>query len=135
IRRLLGLVDRHSRLALILASATYALAALGAALLPAPGWTPDPPAVPDYFRDLQSINLGLLGAQAALLGLVYPLVIGLVGLLFEARSARGNRLQVYFRETEALAVGGMSLALLMFMALQLPGLAVAPLNVSVSATV
>ncbi|MDP2009449.1 MAG: hypothetical protein Q8K11_04675, partial [Phenylobacterium sp.] len=113
----------------------YAVVALGAALLPAPAWTPDPPEVSDYFRDLQTINLGLLGAQAALLGLVYPLVIGLVGLLFEARSARGNRLQVYFRETEALAVGGMSLALLMFMALQLPCLAVSPLNVGVSATV
>lgn len=135
VRRALGVIDRHSRAALALALATYAAVALSAAVVPAPGWSPDPPSVSDYFRDLQTINLGLFGAQAALLGLVYPLVIGLVGLLFEARSSRGNRLQVYFRETEALAVGGTSLALLMFMGLQLLGFAVAPLNIGVAATV
>ncbi len=108
--------------------------AIGAYLIQPPAWTPDPPDA-EYFRDLQTINLGLLGAQAALLGLVYPLVIGLVGLLFEARSSRGNKLQIYFHETEALAVGGMSLSLLLFVGLQLLGIALIPTNVGVAVTV
>lgn len=72
----------------------------------------------DYFRDLQTINLALLGAQATLLGLVYPLVIALVGLLFQESGARTGRLTIYFKETEAAAVGALSLALVAAIGLQ-----------------
>lgn len=134
-RHLLTVVHRHPRLALTLVLLTYLLVAGGASVVPVPAWAPAAPDQDDYFRDLQAINLGIFGAQATLLGLVYPLVIGLVGLLFEARSSRGNRLQVYFRETEALSVGGMSLALVMMIGLQLLAYAIIPADVAVAVTV
>jgi hypothetical protein len=67
--------------------------------------------VGDYFRDLQAINAGVLGAQSTLVGVVYPIVIALAGLLFEARATTGRGLGVFLRETEALVTGASALAL------------------------
>jgi hypothetical protein len=88
-------------------------------LIPTLPWGPQPPdKVADYFRDFQTINLALMGAQATLLGLVYPLVIALVSLLFQETTARGARLNVYFKETEATVVGGSALLFVAFVSAQ-----------------
>ena len=61
--------------------------------------------------ELQTINIGLLSAQAALVALVYPLVIAFIGVLFEPRTSRGGRMEVFLAETEAVATGGSALLL------------------------
>ena len=93
-----------------------------------------PSNVTDYYRDFQNINVGILSAQAALVALVYPLVIALVGLLFEARTTTGGRLSIFFRETEAIATGGSSLALCAFLTVQMPVTAQLPLRTTFAAT-
>lgn len=118
-RRLLAFVRRHWRVSLLMAIALYGVVGTITALVPPTDYGPQIPGdLTDYFRDLQTINLALLGAQATLLGLVYPLVIALVGMLFETRSSTGHRLQIYFSETEAAPVGGLALAYIAFVALQ-----------------
>ena len=99
---MLAFVRRHWRVSLLVAIALYGVVGTITALVPPTDYGPQIPGdLADYFRDLQTINLALLGAQATLLGLVYPLVIALVGMLFETRSSTGHRLQIYFSETEA----------------------------------
>ena len=89
----------------------------------------------DYYRDLQDINVGVLSAQAALVALVFPLVIALVGLLFEGRMTSGGGLSVFFKETEAVAVGGSSLLLCAAIAIQLPIFAAVPARMGAAWTV
>lgn len=118
-RRMLAFVRRHWRVSLLVAIALYGVVGTITALVPPTDYGPQIPGdLADYFRDLQTINLALLGAQATLLGLVYPLVIALVGMLFETRSSTGHRLQIYFSETEAASVGGLALTYIAFVALQ-----------------
>jgi hypothetical protein len=133
LRSFLAAVRRHPGLSAAAVSGFYGGAVLVGLTVPAPRWAPTA-SVMDPFRDLAAVNLALLGTQATLLGLVYPLVIALVGLLFEARSTPGGRMQTFFQETEALAAGGMALAFLVWVALQSLMYSVTPQNVLVLAT-
>lgn len=63
--------------------------------------------------------IGLLSAQAALVAIVYPLVIALVGILFEIRSTNGSRFSILLHETEALPTGISALLLCAVFALEL----------------
>jgi hypothetical protein len=116
-RAVLAILERRPRLAAIGVILLYVVVGLVTWLAPPIPWGPIKP-VADYFRDLQTVNLALFGAQATLLGLVYPLVIALVGMLFGQRSSSDRRLDVYFSETEAVAVGGLALGLVGAIALQ-----------------
>ena len=118
-RRLLVVVRQRWGLTLLAVVLLYAVVAIITAMFPPTAYGPQiPSGLIDHFRDLQTINLALLGAQATLLGLVYPLVIALVGMLFDTRSSSGHRLQVYFSETEAAPVGGLALTYIAAVALQ-----------------
>lgn len=106
----LATAARHPLLFSVLLALIYAGGAAAAWLIPILSWGPQiPEGVGDYFRDFQTVNLALMGAQATLLGLVYPIVIALVSLLFQETSARGAQLNVYFKETEATVVGSAAL--------------------------
>jgi hypothetical protein len=116
-RSILATLERRPRLAATATIALYVVVGTLTALSPSISWGPIAPET-DYFRDLQTVNLALFGAQATLLGLVYPLVIALVGMLFGQRSSSDRRLDVYFSETEAVTVGGLALGLVGAIALQ-----------------
>jgi len=110
LRRALAILSHRPAMSLALVLLIYLGALIVTWRIPFLSWGPRTPAsAEDYFRDFQTINLALVGAQATLLGLVYPLIIALVSLLFQETAARGARLNVYFKETEATAVGGMAL--------------------------
>lgn len=135
LRRTLATVSRRPFSCLAMMMAIYFGALAGAWLVPFVPWGPQvPSSVDDYFRDFQTINLALMGAQATLLGLVYPLVIALVSLLFQETSARGARLNVYFKETEATAVGGMALFFIAIVSAQSPFYGQGPVRVVAAAT-
>ena len=116
-RALLARLERRPRAWAMAVLGLYVVVGLLTWLAPPIPWGPIAP-VTDYFRDLQTVNLALFGAQATLLGLVYPLVIALVGMLFGQRSSSDRRLDVYFSETEAVTVGGLALGLVGTVALQ-----------------
>ena len=116
-RSLLAQLERRPRVGAVATLSLYAVVGLLTWLAPPIRWGPIAP-LDDYFRDLQTVNLALFGAQATLLGLVYPLVIALVGMLFGQRSSSDRRLDVYFSETEAVTVGGLALGLVGAIALQ-----------------
>lgn len=70
-------------------------------------------------EDFQNIMTGLLAAQAALIALVFPLIIALIGVLFELRTTSGVRINIFLKETESLVVGGSALTLSAALAIQL----------------
>ena len=70
--------------------------------------------------DLKSLNLGILGVQAALVGLVFPFVIAFVGLLNQSRSSFATRLTIFIESTDAIFVGISSLLLCLVIGIQLP---------------
>lgn len=72
------------------------------------------------FRDFWTVNIAVLGVQAALIGLVFPLVIAFVGLLNQGRAAFASRLTIYAESSMAVFVGVSSLLLCVAIALQLP---------------
>ena len=74
---------------------------------------------PYKIPDFRSINIGFLGAQATLIAVVYPMVVALVGILFNARSTIGGRLSVFFKETEAVVTGGSALLFCATLVIQL----------------
>ena len=80
--------------------------------------------------DFQDIAIGLLVAQAALIALVFPLIIALIGVLFELRTTTGARLNIFLKETESLVVGGSALMLSAALAIQLLLFPYAPAAVS-----
>lgn len=133
---MLVLVRERPRLSLLAATIAYLLVCGVTAIVPPTAYGPQAPAgLGDYFRDLQTLNLAMLGAQATLLGLVYPLVIALVGMLFETRSSTGHRLQIYFSETEAAPVGLIAMTYIAVVALQALFYAQLPLKVVGAMTV
>lgn len=71
-------------------------------------------------RDFWTVNVGILGVQAALVGLVFPLVIAFVGLLNQGRASFASRLTIYIESTAAIFVGISSLLLCLAIAIQLP---------------
>lgn len=136
LRQTLATISRHPLKGLTLAGLVYTAALAVTWSIPFIPWGPTTPAsAEDYFRDFQTINLALMGAQATLLGLVYPLVIALVSLLFQETAARGARLNVYFKETEATAVGSMALVFVAVVSLQSLVYGQLPVRVVAAATV
>ncbi|MEN5229747.1 hypothetical protein [Brevundimonas naejangsanensis] len=135
-RRPLAAIARHPLLCSTMLALIYAGALVAAWLAPPLPWGPQSPGgVGDYFRDFQTINLALMGAQATLLGLVYPLVIALVSLLFQETTARGARLNVYFKETEVAVVGGTALVFVAVVGAQSVFYGQAPVRVVAAMTV
>lgn len=72
------------------------------------------------FRDFWTVSIGVLGVQAALVGLVFPLVIAFVGLLNQGRASFASRLTIYIESSSAIFVGVSSLLLCVAIAAQLP---------------
>lgn len=70
-------------------------------------------------EDFGAVNVGILGVQAALIGLVFPLVIAFVGLLNQSRASFATRLTIYVESTAAIFTGISSLLLCLAIALQL----------------
>jgi hypothetical protein len=83
--------------------------------------------------DFQDAAVGLLAAQAALIAFVFPLIIALIGVLFELRTTTGAGLNIFLKETESLVVGGGALMLSAALAIQL--LLFSHLPAAVSATI
>jgi hypothetical protein len=108
----------HPLLSFCIAMAIFAAGTLAAsALLPPAGGQ-------KFFAevkhgDFQDVAVGLLAAQAALIALVFPLIIALIGVLFDLRTTSGARLNIFLKETEALVVGGSSLCLSALLSIQL----------------
>lgn len=71
-------------------------------------------------RDFWTVNIGVLAVQAALVGLVFPLVIAFVGLLNQGRASFASRLTIYIESSSAIFVGVSSLLLCVAIAAQLP---------------
>jgi hypothetical protein len=71
-------------------------------------------------RDFWTVNVGLFSVQAALVGVVFPLVIAFVGLLNQGRASFASRLTIYIDSSGALFVGVSSLLLCVMIAGQLP---------------
>ena len=71
-------------------------------------------------RDFWTVNIGVLTVQAALLGLVFPLVIAFVGLLNQGRASFSSRLTIYIESSNAVFVGVSSLLLCVTISAQLP---------------
>lgn len=77
----------------------------------------------DLFTDIQDfwiVNIAVLTVQAALVGLVFPLVIAFVGLLNQGRASFASRLTIYIESSSAIFVGVSSLLLCVMVAAQLP---------------
>ena len=70
-------------------------------------------------KDFGTVNVGILGVQAALIGLVFPLVIAFVGLLSQSRASFATRLTIYIESTAAIFTGISSLLLCLAVAIQL----------------
>jgi hypothetical protein len=71
-------------------------------------------------RDFWTINIAALSVQAALVGLVFPLVIAFVGLLNQGRASFASRLTIYIESSNAMFVGLSSLLLCVAISAQLP---------------
>jgi hypothetical protein len=67
-----------------------------------------------------TVNIGVLTVQAALVGLVFPLVIAFVGLLNRGRASFASRLTIYIESSGAIFVGVSSLLLCVAIVAQLP---------------
>ena len=134
-RRVLDLARRRPVAVAFCIVAVYALV-VGSTFLVSPAalGLKVPANVNDYFRDFQGIATALLGTQATLVALVYPLTIALVGTLFEARTTTGSRLNVFLTETEAVATGGSALLLCMVTGLPLVAFGQMPLRVTAALT-
>lgn len=70
-------------------------------------------------NDFGTVNVGILGVQATLIGLVFPLVIAFVGLLNQSRASFATRLTIYVESTAAIFAGISSLLLCLAIAIQL----------------
>lgn len=71
-------------------------------------------------RDFWTVNVAVFGVQAALIGVVFPLVIAFVGLLNQGRASFASRLTIYIASSGAFFVGPSSLLLCIAIAVQLP---------------
>lgn len=74
----------------------------------------------EHVRDFWTVNLGVFAVQAALISVVFPLVIAFVGLLNQGRASFASRLTIYIDSSAALFVGISSLLLCASIAMQLP---------------
>ncbi|KQZ61110.1 hypothetical protein ASD67_17705 [Sphingopyxis sp. Root1497] len=124
---------RHARLALVAIFLAYASAvALGRG-----DWLPAinlPGDAAESIRDFWTVNVGILGVQAALVGLVFPLVIAFVGLLNQGRASFASRLTIYIDASAAVFVGLSSLLLCVAVAIQLVFASLTPQQDAAAAT-
>ena len=122
LKRLVRWSEGHPAQSLAIAAGAYASVFLLAHfdLLPA---APDPAST--AFVDFIPISGAILGAQATLIGLVFPLVIAFVGLLNQSRASFASRLTIYIESSVAVFAGVSSLLLCVAIAAQL--LFVAPM--------
>jgi hypothetical protein len=60
---------------------------------------------------LRDVNAGLLSAQAALVALIYPLVVALIATLTGARATAAVRLRAFLSESEATTTGMLAILL------------------------
>lgn len=67
---------------------------------------------------LGGLNLSLLAAQAAIIGVVYPIVIGLITTLFQSDQMRRHRIAAYFGQSEVVPLGVSGLLMLASLAIQ-----------------
>lgn len=67
---------------------------------------------------MRDLNLHILFVQAALAGIIYPIVIGLIGLLFQVGERGAARLSVYFKETETIIAGGSALVFVSILSIE-----------------
>ena len=70
-------------------------------------------------RDFWTLNVAIFGAQATLVGLVFPLVIAFVGFLNQGRASFASRLTIYIDASAAIFVGISSLLFCATLAAQL----------------
>ena len=134
-RRLLDAATRHPWTSLLVIVAIYLAVCLGTLLIQ-PAWLHlhVPNHVDDYYRDFANVNIGILAAQATLVAIVYPLVIALVGLLFEPRTTLGGRLSVFLQETAAIPTGASALLLCAAAAVQIPAASQFPVRIVAAGT-
>ena len=76
------------------------------------------PVARDADSVLGDLTLTVMAAQAAILGIVYPLVIGLVSVFFAGEHARKTRISVFLSEAEVKPLGYSGFLLLFFIASQ-----------------
>lgn len=134
-RRVANWVKRHRWASCFCGAAIYlAVIAASWAVYPLQTGPRVPVGITDFYRDLQTINFAMLAAQAALVGLVLPIVIALVGLLSGGTISYRGRLNLFVQETEASFVGALSIGLLVVLALQSLLLGQVPVRVGAAIT-
>lgn len=102
VRGLVHRIGKHRLWFLALIAIAYGAGATTAALNFEISWGPKSPRnIADYFRDLQTLNLTILGVQASFIGLVFPIVIALADSLSSGRIGLSGRIGIFLKETEA----------------------------------
>ncbi|MEH6757204.1 MAG: hypothetical protein V7676_06795 [Parasphingorhabdus sp.] len=109
-------ISRNPNVTIILVIAIYS----SAIILGEGSYILEPKLSDETLGDLKSLNLGILGVQAALVGLVFPFVIAFVGLLNQSRSSFATRLTIFIESTDAIFVGLSSIFLCLVIGIQLP---------------
>jgi hypothetical protein len=128
LRSAMETIGSHPIVTSAIIAALYAVTCVWTWLAPLPG-PAAPEGIDDFFRDFHSLNMALLGVQAAFIGLVFPLAIAFVGLLNQGSASFATRLTIYFEESAARLVGVSSLLLCVVIVLQLPFAGVFPVRV------
>lgn len=116
IKRFLFWSAKHPAASMAAVTAIYSVSIVTAALLERAGLLPPSEGQPATPMDL---NGYVLGAQATLVGLVFPLVIAFVGLLNQGRASFASRLTIYIEDSNAIFVGVSSLLLCVTISCQL----------------
>lgn len=117
--RLAMWIVRHPVRALAIVALLYASAVLSGQFDRLPSFTLATD-IQASVRDFWTVNIAVLAVQAALVGLVFPLVIAFVGLLNRGRASFASRLTIYIESSSAIFVGVSSLLLCVAIAAQLP---------------
>lgn len=94
-----------------------------------------PEGLKEYYRDFSSLNIALLGTQAALIGLVFPLVIAFVGLLNQSHPSFASSFSIYLERTNVKFVAISSLLLCGAIVFIVPISAQLPVRVIAASTI
>ena len=120
IRRTIIDIKSHKFEYAVLLLSIYILAGLLSYIMYPLDFGPKSPiGIDDYFRDFQTINLTLLGVQATLIGLRFPIVVALISILSDNRVGFTGRMGLFFHETEAKFVGVISLIFVIQISIQI----------------
>ncbi|WP_421789864.1 hypothetical protein [Hyphobacterium sp.] len=134
-RALVHWIDNYRVTFLLLVALAYGLTAAISLVVSELSWGPSTPAnVTDYFRDLQSLNLAILGAQATFIGLVFPIVIALADSLSRGRVGLSGRISIFLRETEASGTAFSCVLLLIVILIQALPISLFPDRVNAALT-